>query len=270
VISALVVFIVGFPIFLWVETKATRPIMPLSIIASSPRANIVFGNALGAVIVNCKSRLESSVTRLMLINTAAIFNAPIFFQAVLLESATQSGIRLILPSLAASIAGVSTGFLITWSKRLKWPLVTGSILQLVGTAGLALNRKGLPDWIYLILLVPSNVGQGFLFPGSFIALLSVSEQAEQAVVTSTLILWRSLGMVLGVATSSLVLQNSLVYYLEMFVSGPDKAEVSFLRPSHTLLWEYLLIIIGYFQCPKIRCCNWEIGFAISGTGCRFV
>lgn len=57
------------------------------------------------------------------------------------------------------------------------------------------------------------------------AVLATSPQNEQAVVTSTLILWRSLGMVLGVATSSLVLQNSLVHYLEQKVIGPDKREV---------------------------------------------
>lgn len=74
-------------------------------------------------------------------------------------------------------------------------------------------------------MVPSAMGQGFQFPGTFIALLSVSEQAEQAVVTSTLTLWRSLGMVLGVAMSSLVVQNALVVYLDQFVTGEDKAKV---------------------------------------------
>lgn len=58
------------------------------------------------------------------------------------------------------------------------------------------------------------------------AVLAVSEQAEQAVVTSTLILWRSLGMVLGVAVSSLVMQNALVYYLDLMVIGPEKGLVS--------------------------------------------
>jgi hypothetical protein len=54
------------------------------------------------------------------------------------------------------------------------------------------------------------------------AILAVSEQGEQAVVTSTLILWRSLGTVLGVASSSLVLQNALLYNLNEKVTGPDK------------------------------------------------
>lgn len=68
------------------------------------------------------------------------------------------------------------------------------------------------------------------------AILAVSEQAEQAVVTSTLMLWRSLGTVIGVAASSLVLQNALVKYLDAFVSGPDKEEVSCHVPPF-FLWE---------------------------------
>lgn len=57
------------------------------------------------------------------------------------------------------------------------------------------------------------------------AILAASAQTEQAVVTSTLILWRSLGQVLGVASSSLVLQNALVHYLDEFVKGEDRDDV---------------------------------------------
>ncbi|CRK39064.1 hypothetical protein BN1708_020617, partial [Verticillium longisporum] len=57
------------------------------------------------------------------------------------------------------------------------------------------------------------------------AVLAVSAQRDQAVVTSTLILWRSLGMVLGIAASSLVMQNALVVYLDRHVAGPAKADI---------------------------------------------
>jgi hypothetical protein len=182
--------------------------MPLKIITQSPRANIIFCNFLAAIIVN-----------------AILFNIPLYFQAVLLESATDSGLRLMVPSTSATIAGVSTGFLISWTKRLKWPLISGSLLILGGTICLSLMQIGMPSWVYLFFLIPSSAGQGFLFPGAFIALLSVSEQAEQAVVTSTMTLWRSLGMVLGVASSSLVVQNALVRYLNQYVTGEDKAKI---------------------------------------------
>lgn len=69
------------------------------------------------------------------------------------------------------------------------------------------------------------------------AVLAVSEQAEQAVVTSTLILWRSLGMVMGVSVSSLVMQNALVVYLNQKVVGPEKEKVClFLNVS---IWDVL-------------------------------
>ena len=66
-------------------------------------------------------------------------------------------------------------------------------------------------------------------PGSFMSVLAVSEQGEQAVVTTTLVLWRSMGQVLGVAVSSLIVQNSLVGFLNVNVVGPDKEKVFFIR-----------------------------------------
>jgi hypothetical protein len=76
--------------------------------------------------------------------------------------------------------------------------------------------------VYLFVLIPSAMGEGFQFPASMISLLAVSAHCERAVVTTTLMLWRSLGMVLGVGLSSLVVQNALLYYLDKFVQGDEK------------------------------------------------
>jgi hypothetical protein len=70
---------------------------------------------------------------------------------------------------------------------------------------------------HVVLLLPVSVGQGFLFPATSISVLAVCEQGDQAVVTSTLVLWRSLGMVLGVAVSSLLVQNGLRGFLGRWV-----------------------------------------------------
>ena len=207
-ITSLVIFGIGFPLFLWVESRVDLPIMPLKLITHNPRAGLILANSIGAFISN-----------------AVTFNVPLFFQAVLLESATSSGLRLIVPSAVASIVGTATGFLITYTKQLRWPLVVGTIALLVGTTGLAFMERGYHDWVYLLFLVPTSIGTGFTFPGTFMAVLVVSDQSEQAVVTSTLILWRSLGLVLGVASSSLVMQNALLIYLNEKVIGPDKDKV---------------------------------------------
>jgi hypothetical protein len=110
--------------------------------------------------------------------------------------------------------------LISRTRRLRWPLVSGTGFYLLGTVLLSSMRRGWPTWAYLLCLVPAALGQGFQFPGTFIAVLAASAHREQAVVTSTLQLWRALGNVLGVACSSLVFQNALLRYLVAYVSVP--------------------------------------------------
>ncbi|GAW14598.1 hypothetical protein ANO14919_040010 [Xylariales sp. No.14919] len=204
IISSLAVFAACFPACIYVESRAERPIMPLALLHSKPRANMIFSNFLASFLVH-----------------AILFNAPLFFRAVLLESATQSGLYLVVPTAAASLTGTLTGVLISRTGRLKWPLVSGATLYVLGSALLSSMRPGWPTWVYVLCLVPAAIGQGFQFPGTFIAVLAASAHREQAVVTSTLQLWRSLGGVLGVACSSLVFQNALLLCLVEYVSAPD-------------------------------------------------
>ncbi|KIM94697.1 hypothetical protein OIDMADRAFT_45633 [Oidiodendron maius Zn] len=208
VITPLMICSICSALFIWVEYREPLPIMPLKIIAHDPRASLVLSNAIGSMI-----------------SDAITFNIPLYFQAVLFESATSSGLRLVVPMLCSSAAGTATSFIITWTGRLKPPLMVGVILLLAGTSGLVFMRKGMSDWLYPLFLIPSSIGNGFMFPGTLMAVLAVSEQSEQAVVTSTLILLRSLGGILGVAISSFVLQNALLFFLDETVQGPDKDDV---------------------------------------------
>ncbi|WJG35155.1 major facilitator superfamily-domain-containing protein [Fusarium oxysporum Fo47] len=208
VIASLVIFAITFPVFLWVESWVHKPIMPLHLLNRQPRGNLIFSNVIAAMVAN-----------------SILFNIPLYFQAVLLTSATSSGLRLIIPTIAASSTGTFVGFAVTWTGRLKWPVLSGTICILIGTIGLVFLQRDLPSWVYLFILLPSSIGQGFQFPGTFMAILAASPQAEQAVVTSTLMLWRSLGQVLGVASSSLVVQNALLHYLKQYVTGEGRDEI---------------------------------------------
>ncbi|KAJ4294796.1 hypothetical protein N0V88_005030 [Collariella sp. IMI 366227] len=208
VIASLTLFAVLFPLFLFVETLSVKPIMPLHLVLKSPHLNLVFSNHIAAFL-----------------STATLFNVPLFFQGVLLTTATTSGFRLVISSAIASVTGTATGFLITWTRRLKWPLVLGTTFTLVGTLCLSSMQRGWPTLAYILCLLPGAAGSGFQYPGTFMAVLAVSDQREQAVVTGTLMLWRSLGSVLGVACTSLVVQNALWVYLEEYVQGPEKEMV---------------------------------------------
>ncbi|KAF1839368.1 MFS general substrate transporter [Decorospora gaudefroyi] len=178
IITSLVISLLTGSILIRVESRATRPVMPLPMLFSRPRGNIVFNNFFAQIGMN-----------------TILFNAPLYFQAVELETASVSGFRLAGPSVALTVCGVSAGFIMTATGRMKWLIVVGSLSMLLGATSTSL------------------------------AVLATSTQEDQAVMTSTLILWRSLGIVMGVSLSSLVLQNALTVYLEKFVTGHNKDKI---------------------------------------------
>jgi len=83
----------------------------------------------------------------------------------------------------------------------------------------------LPSWGYFIFLIPTNLGNGFVMPSTLLSILATSAQADQAVAASTLIMWRSLGSVFGVAVSSGIVQNFLSFFLESNITGDDKQDI---------------------------------------------
>ncbi|TLS28161.1 hypothetical protein PpBr36_00937 [Pyricularia pennisetigena] len=212
IIASLVLALFFFPLFLRAESLAEKPVMPLDLVCKAPVMNLIFSHHLASFLTN-----------------AILFNVPLFFQAVLLTSATDSGLRLAVPSMISSIAGVATGFLITYTRDLKWAPLVGSFLFLGGVGLLSAMRAGLPDYVYLLCLVPSSLGQGLQFPGTFLAVLGVTEQRDVAVVTTTLQLWRSLGAVAGIAGSSIVVQSALASFLDANVSAGDAEKAEILR-----------------------------------------
>jgi hypothetical protein len=71
----------------------------------------------------------------------------------------------------------------------------------------------------------SSLGQGFAYPALMVSMLATSERQDQAVATTTLGLWRSLGSVMGVAVSSWIFQNTLLYHLQIQVTGVEKDHI---------------------------------------------
>lgn len=208
VISCAVIFAVTAALFLWRETKAKYPLMPLKLLSSAPVANLVFANFFGSIA-----------------SSTVMFNVPLFFQAVFLTSASESGFRLAVPSIAASSMGFCTGYIIAYTRKLKPTLLAAVILYLIGAIAVLFLSRHVPTFLSLVLIVGVPMGQGFLFPSTMMSALALSKQEDQAVVTTTIGLWRNLGMVMGVALSSVVFQNSLVANLNKLVTGPDKDNI---------------------------------------------
>lgn len=208
IITCFVLFAVLAACLIRVERRAEKPVMPMHLLAQIPHGNLVFGNFLFCMTLN-----------------TVLFNIPLYFQATLLDSPTRSGLRLIIPFVLNMVGAFITGSLINQTARLRPTLITGSIFLVLGAIFLTLMTRGLPSWVYSWLIGAATLGQGFAFPTINIAILAVTHPDDMAVATSTLILFRSLGTVMGVAVSSLVCQNALLFFLERDVVGPERGQV---------------------------------------------
>jgi predicted MFS family arabinose efflux permease len=208
VISSLTMAFVTAVMLFDVEKKATRPILPLDMIMRAPRANLIFSNFFAMIGSN-----------------HILFNAPLYFQVVHGDSATVAGLRISLPALCTTVCGLLAGIFLTYTGRIKEPQVVGAFFMLSGGLATSMLGQSTPSWLGTLAIAPPYAGQGFLFPATILGLVSTSSQDEQAVAMTTLILFRNLGIVLGVAMSSLILQNSLVMYLDRFIVGPHKLEI---------------------------------------------
>lgn len=123
------------------------------------------------------------------------------------------------------------GYVLNWSQRLRLPNIVGLAFILAGSIMLSVMKTSYQSWIYVTFLVLCSVGQGFAYPSLTLSMLATSSPADVAVATGALILWRSLGTVMGVCISSMIVQNSLLGNLDVYVSGPEKKHVRYLSIS---------------------------------------
>lgn len=184
--------------------------MPLDLVFQRPFSNGMFSGFFAMLTVN-----------------SIYFNLPLYFQAVLLESASKAGSRLLVPSVASTVGSTITGFVVSQTGRVAPSVYAGTSLIVLGSAGFCFIHRGMPSLLYTVTLIPANMGIGTFLPSQFMSLLGITYHHEQAVVSSTCFMWRSIGTVFGIAISSLIVQNGLVHYLDKYVTGSvtEKEEI---------------------------------------------
>ncbi|KAI0376449.1 MFS general substrate transporter [Hypomontagnella monticulosa] len=210
VIISLVGSVVLFALFLWVEATTTAiPVIPLRMLKGRLP---VFTQ-----IANVCAGLSAY---------AYLFLLPLFFQIVLLDSATTAGARLAIPSLATPIGGLIAGIVMSRWSKLTTLVRIGAILMAIGN-GLVTSLNFVDsNWKYFVYIFPANLGQGIIYPGILFTSLATFEHADHAVSSSTVYLIRSLGTVWGVSITSAIIQTTLTARLPAVLSDiPDKWRV---------------------------------------------
>jgi EmrB/QacA subfamily drug resistance transporter len=193
--------VVLFIVLLWVERRATDPILPLALF---------------------RERLFATATTHGVLSGWAMFGSvsfiPLFVQAVLGTTATQAGITItpmLLGWVAASIIGTRLLLKVGYRR-----------LGLIGTATLAagsflMSRAGMQtSQISLMIFVAlMGVGMGLSIPAFLIAVQTSVHRRQLGTATSMLQFSRSMGGTLGVSVMGAALSARLAANLS--ASGLD-------------------------------------------------
>ncbi len=186
--SLLAVAVVGLAAFLFSETRAAEPLIPLtlfksSIISMSSIAVFVLGMGMFGVVIYL----------------------PLFMQGVLGVSATQSG-GLLTPLMLGSVGGsILTGQLNLRWQTYKPSAVVGSILVAFGMILFArMDASTLQSEVVRAMIV-AGFGMGLLLPVYTVAVQNAAPSKHMGAATASTTFFRQIGSTVGVAVFGSIL-----------------------------------------------------------------
>ena len=158
--------IVLFITFLWWESKATQPIIPVKLLLDR------------TVLSCCLASLLS-----VMIAMTAMFYVPLYLQ-VLGSSATAAGLRLLSSPLGVPIGALSVGYLMKATGRYVGLTVTSVLVVCAGVSLFTLQSANSPAWMTCIALFLVGGGYTAMLTTTQIASIAAVKHSQQAVVTS--------------------------------------------------------------------------------------
>jgi EmrB/QacA subfamily drug resistance transporter len=188
VVSLLATAAVMLAAFIYTETKAEEPLLPLSlfsdpIIRVCSLANFIVGMGMFGVIVYL----------------------PLFMQGVLQVSATKSG-SLLTPMMLAAVTGnIVSGQLTSRLGKYKRLAIFGACLIAAGMLVFAQMDASTKPSMVVFGMVLSGVGMGFVQPVYTVAVQNAAPRQHMGTATASAQFFRSIGSTLGVAIFGSVL-----------------------------------------------------------------
>ncbi|MFI6001728.1 MDR family MFS transporter [Streptomyces sp. NPDC051366] len=182
IIGLIVVGIVSIAAFLFVETKAAEPVMPLHIFRSR---NFTLMSVIGFLVGFAMF--------------GGVLYLPLFQQSVQGASATNSGLLLLPMLLSMMVVSLIAGRITTSSGKYKIFPIVGGALMVVGLFLLAqmdTETSRLMSGVYMAIL---GAGLGFLMQITMLVAQNSVEMKDMGVASSSATLFRTLGGSFGVA-----------------------------------------------------------------------
>lgn len=193
---------IGALLFIWRETKAKEPIIPLRL----------FKNAIFSV-----TTLLSMIIGIVMFG--AIIFLPQYQQLVRGDSATKSGLMLLPLVVGIMSASLSSGRIISKIGRYRFFPISGTLIVTLGfflfshiTA--TTNRGLLGVWMFIL-----GFGIGQVMPVLTLAVQNAVDRRDLGTATSSVVFFRSIGSSLGAAIFGAILTNRLTYHISQTLPG---------------------------------------------------
>jgi EmrB/QacA subfamily drug resistance transporter len=178
--------------FVWQETRAREPVIPLSLFRSR--------------IFNVAGAMGFSVGMAMF---GAIVFIPLYLQLVYGASPTSSGLRMIPLMAGLLAAAIFSGRLISRIGRYKVFPIVGTAVLVVGMLLLSRLGVGTAPWLASAYMVVVGVGIGLVMQVLVLAVQNDARPQEIGVATSTATFLRSVGGSFGVALFGAIFASRL-------------------------------------------------------------
>jgi len=201
--------------FLYAETKALEPLIPLSLF----RDPVISMCSIGIFVLGIGM-------------FGVIIYLPLFMQGVLGVSATRSG-SLLTPMLLGTVVGtLVSGQTTSRLRSYRIPSLAGSVIVSVGMILFARMDASTERSAVLLAMIIAGFGMGLLIPVYNVAVQNVAPRKHMGAATASSTFFRSIGSTVGVAIyGSLLLTNYHHVFDRALPTGtPQEALSAFSNP----------------------------------------
>ncbi|WP_201712906.1 MDR family MFS transporter [Rossellomorea arthrocnemi] len=195
ILSLLILSVMGIGLFIWIESKAEEPMLPLSLFKNRfITISTIAGFLLGFILV------------------AVTFYIPLWVQGVTGLNATLSGVTMLPMSITWPFAAVLSGRLLAKTSIGRITIMGISVIT-AGCLGLVLfNDHTTVPWMMVVTAI-IGFGFGLSLTAFTVAVQSSVEWKVRGAAMGTFNLMRNLGQSIGIAVSGLWLSDQLRGYV---------------------------------------------------------
>jgi EmrB/QacA subfamily drug resistance transporter len=224
VIASLIVAIILLPLFVLIESRATAPMLDLSIFR-----NRLFAAATGAAFINGLSRF------------ALLFLFVFYFQGVQGDDPITAGIKLSPMAIGMLVSSPLAGI---WADRRGSRMLAamGMLVSAVALAGMTTLGQHSPYWETVVWLGLVGIGSGMFNSPNTAAMMGTVPANRRGVAAGARTMLQNTGAVLSIAfvlaiVTAAVPKSVLFKIFSGLASGLPTSELDiFINNMHTALW----------------------------------